>query len=114
MWQNVDEVIIQQESVLNVTWFDYTVEPGVWYKYKITRINSAGLHTGFVKIEEPIMIVPEDIFLQANGQQLRIRFDPQIDSVKRNFSESLTETIGSKYPYIRRNGNVNYRSFGLS
>ena len=114
MWQNVDEVIIQQENVLNVTWFDYTVEPGVWYKYKITRINSAGLHTGFVKIEEPIMIVPEDIFLQANGQQLRIRFDPQIDSIKRNFSESLTETIGSKYPYIRRNGNVNYRSFGLS
>lgn len=114
MWQNVDEVTIQQESVLNVTWFDYTVEPGIWYKYKITRINSMGLHTGFVKIEEPIMIVPEDIFLQANGQQLRIRFDPQIDSIKRNFSESLTETIGSKYPYIRRNGNVNYRSFGLS
>lgn len=114
IWQSVDEVVIQQTNVLNVTWFDYTVEPGVWYKYKITRINSAGIHTGFKKIQEPIMIVPEDIFLQANGQQLRIRFDPQIDSIKRNFAESLVETIGSKYPYVRRNGNVDYRSFGLS
>jgi len=31
-----------------------------------------------------------------------------------NISESKTDTIGSKYPYIRRNGNMYYRSFPCS
>ena len=113
-WQDVDIVTIQQDNVLDISWFDYTVQPGVWYKYKITRISSAGVRTGYIKEDQPLMIVPQDIFLEANGQQLRIRFDPQVDNFKRNISESLTQTIGSKYPYIRRNGNINYRTFGLS
>lgn len=113
-WEKIDIVTIEQDLVTNLIWFDYTIEPGVWYIYKITRISSTGVHSGYLKIETPTMIVPEDIFLQANGEQLRIRFDPQVDGIKQNISEALTETIGSKYPYIRRNGNVNYKSFALS
>ena len=60
------------------------------------------------------MVVPEDIFLQADGKQLRVRFDPQIDNFNIVVSQSLTETIGSKYPFISRNGNTYYKTLSLS
>jgi len=60
------------------------------------------------------MINPEDIFLTTKDYQLKLRFDPQISNFSHVVSESLTTTLGSKYPFIRRNGNVNYRSFSLS
>jgi hypothetical protein len=56
----------------------------------------------------------EDIFLTTKDQQLKVRFDPQINNFSTVVSESLTETLGSKYPFIRRNGAVNYRTFSLS
>ncbi|MBR3673967.1 MAG: hypothetical protein IKN65_06790 [Clostridia bacterium] len=50
----------------------------------------------------------------GDGKQLNVRFDPQITNFSYKISEGLIETIGSKYPYIRRNGAVNYRTFSLS
>jgi hypothetical protein len=60
------------------------------------------------------MINPEDIFLISNNKQLKIRFDPQISNYIIKRSESIIETIGSKYPFINRNGNMNYTTFSLS
>jgi len=45
---------------------------------------------------------------------LKLKYDFQISSYKTNISESKTDTIGSKYPYIRRNGNMYYRSFPIT
>ena len=47
-------------------------------------------------------------------KQLKLKFDFQISNYKTNISESKTDTIGSKYPFIRRNGNMGYRSFSCS
>ena len=60
------------------------------------------------------MVIAEDIFLLNSKYQLKIKFDPQISSYSHVVSESSTQTIGSKYPFIRRNGNVDYRTFSLS
>ena len=113
-WEQIDIVTIDEDNVANLTWFDYTVEPGVLYKYYIIRYNSSGGRTSYKKNQEPVMVVPEDIFLQADGKQLRVRFDPQIDNFNIVVSQSLTETIGSKYPFISRNGNTYYKTFSLS
>lgn len=113
-WQNVDKIEISESNVISLEWKDYTVQPGTWYKYYIIRYAPTGERAGAIYQEEPIMVLPEDILLQSNGQQLRIRFDASVDSFSRHISQSLVETIGSKYPYIRRNGNVGYRSFSLS
>ena len=113
-WQTLKTVVVQQDLILDFTIQDFTVEPGVWYKYEILRYNSIGYFTSYLRPEEPYMVVTEDIFLQADNKQLRIRFDPQVTNFSVKVSESLIETIGSKYPYIRRNGSIGYRTFNLS
>ena len=56
----------------------------------------------------------DDIFLTANDQILRIRFDQSVDSFAITTIENKTETIGSKYPYISKNGSIYYKSFNIS
>lgn len=113
-WQNIDDITITKSNVVSLEWKDYTVQPGTWYKYYIIRYAPDTSRTGCLYTKDPIMVMPQDILLQSNGQQLRIRFNPSVDSFSRHISESLVQTIGSKYPFIRRNGNVGYRSFSLS
>lgn len=114
-WQDIDKVKIQNKHITELIWNDYTVEPGVWYKYIIIRTNEAFPgKTCYIETEEKYMVVTDDIFLTAAGKQLKIRFDPQINSFSIKTAESLTETIGSQYPYIRKNGNIYYKTFTLS
>ena len=113
-WDSFTTFEITEELVTKLKWIDYTVQPGVWYKYFIIRYNVFGERTSSVEISNPIMITPEDIFLNAEGKQLKIRFDPQITTFSHKVSEGVVETIGSQFPFIRRNGNLNYKTFSLS
>jgi hypothetical protein len=56
----------------------------------------------------------EDAFLYDGQRQLCIRFNPKVSTYKRNIPEGKVDTIGSKYAFITRNGNVNYKEFALS
>ena len=60
------------------------------------------------------MVDLEYFYLLAEGQQIKIKFDPNISSFKRQVSESKVDTIGSKYPFIKRNGATDYRTFPIS
>ena len=67
-----------------------------------------------VRTEEPILLVFENIFLTYQDKQLKLKFNPQISTFKRNISESKIDTIGSQFPFIKRNGYVNYLQFSIS
>lgn len=112
-WEKIRDILIEENAIKSITCEDYTIEPGVWYKYKIIRYNSEGQKTSYIITKENI-VLSEDIFLIGDGKQLRIRFDPQITNFSIKVSESSTETIGSQYPYIKRNGNTYYKTFTLS
>jgi hypothetical protein len=60
------------------------------------------------------MLELEDIFLNNKSMQLKIEYNPVISSYKPTVSESRTETLGSQYPYIKRNGALNYKTFPIS
>ena len=60
------------------------------------------------------MITLQDMFLSRGDQQLKIKFNPQVSSFKRTVSESLTQTLGSQFPFIKRNAKVNYKEFPIS
>jgi hypothetical protein len=60
------------------------------------------------------MIEFDTIFLNANGTQIQIKYNPQISSFQHTISENKIETIGGKYPFIKRNGNMNYKQFPIS
>jgi hypothetical protein len=51
------------------------------------------------------------MYLFDGDRQLSVKFNPKVTSFKTNILETKTNTIGSKYPFIFRNGIVNYKEF---
>lgn len=115
VWEDIKKIVIYDASKLNVTWYDYTAESGVWYKYCVQKCSSQNVR-GLVSVSrEPAMLNLEDIFITgADGRTLRIKFNPQINSFTHTLLESSQQTIGGKYPFIKRNGNVGYKQFSIS
>jgi hypothetical protein len=56
----------------------------------------------------------EDVFLHDEQQQLCIKFNPKISSFKTTLQESKIDTLGGKYPFFFRNGNISYKEFSIS
>jgi hypothetical protein len=114
VWRDVYTKLATAENALNLDWYDITVENGVWYQYAVQRRNANGDRGIITKTEEPVMVYAEDIFLTNGSKQLKIKYDPTISSYKQTVTESKTDTLGSVYPFIRRNGNTNYKQFSIS
>lgn len=113
-WEDVHITTLLENKKIDYTWYDYTIESGVWYKYCVQKINSRGDRGIITRIKDPIMAVFDDIFLVNNKMQLKVKYDPNISSFKRTILESKTDALGSKYPYITRNGNIEYKQFSIS
>lgn len=114
IWEDVHTVTLTTGQELNYTWYDSTVQSGVWYRYCAQKRNSRGDRGIIIEIRHPVMVVLDDMFLTRHNCQLKLKFDPQVNSFRHTISESRTETLGGKYPFIRRNGNMNYRQFPIS
>ena len=54
------------------------------------------------------------MYLYDGDKMLKLRYNPEISSFKTTILEQKTDTLGSKYPFIRRNGNMYYRSFPIT
>lgn len=115
-WAKLADFTIEENDLTELHWYDYTAEPGVWYRYEVIRQNALNEKTAELITPEntPVMLDTEDIFLNAQGEELIIRFDPIINNLTNKVAESITDTIGSKYPFFRRNGIVDYKTFSLS
>ena len=96
---------------LRYTWYDDSIESGVYYKYRVQENRENGKYQENV---QPIICLFEDIFLTGGSRQLKIQFNPSISDIRYNTMESQQTTLGSYYPYIRRNGNNFFRSFSIS
>ena len=113
-WEDVHNALLTESKELDYTWYDYTVKSGVWYKYCVQKRNRRNDRGVIVQTENPVMVYFEDSFLLQGGRQLKLKFDSTINSFKYNVLESRTDTLGSKYPFIRRNGYANYRTFPIT
>ena len=113
-WEDVNIFLAGLNKKINYDWVDKTVESGVWYYYALEQVNQQNFRSNDLVIKNPVSCRFEDIFLLNGDKQLKVRFNPQVNNYSHVVSESLTQTIGSKYPYIRRNGNTDYRTFSLN
>ena len=96
---------------------DNTVEAGYYYRYFIQKYNQYGINSEVISVMKngkAVYMSYDDCFLWDGKRQLRIKFNPKISSFKTNILQSKSETIGSKYPFITRNGVVNYKEFPIS
>lgn len=113
IWEDIYTATFNNVPSIDFTWYDYTIESGIFYLYAIQGIDLNGGRTGMIMIDDYIMLNFEDIFLTTNDKQLKIKFNPNLNSFKRTVSEVKIDTIGSQYPFIKRNGAVNYVQFPL-
>lgn len=128
-------MLSQLPSDIGTIWTDYTIEHGEKYIYALQAYNSKQLYSNrmyhVLRNPDPFStekyleydafghthyIVGEfdDMFLSDGERQLKIKFNPKVNSYKATILESKMETLGSKYPFIFRNGNVNYKEFPIS
>lgn len=94
---------------------DLSIQSGIWYKYAIQGEDKANkVRTAIVYDTTENIVVFEHMFLVAEGQQLKIKYNPTVSTYKRNIQESQTTTLGAQFPFIRRNGNMDYYQLSIS
>lgn len=100
---------IYENSLAVEEFTDYTCELGVKYIYQVSGENMAA------PVEfNPVEVDYEDIILyDSSSSPLAIRLNPTLTNLKPNQGESITQTLGGKYPIIRQNGLMNYYTFTL-
>lgn len=114
IWEDMKTFTYNSVYEFEDIWSDYSVESGVEYKYCIQAIdNTTNQRGGVVMMPTSVMIILDDMFLTTENKNLRIQYNPNISSFKRTIMESKTDTIGSQYPFFRRNGYANYAQFPI-
>ena len=111
IWEDVALKVLTNEAV-NWIYKDFTIESGIWYRYGVQIRDVAGRRGSLTVLSSVEMAEFEHAFLLGeNNQQLKLKYDFNISSANITVSESKTDTIGSKFPFIRRNGHMYYRTF---
>lgn len=113
VWDEIARFKLAAQMPSLQLWRDYTAEQGKTYKYAIQQYNDKGLYSNRI-ISNTVYVDFEDAFLFDGEKQLKIKYNPKVSSLKTNVLEAKLETIGSKHPFIFRNGNVYYREFPIS
>ena len=112
-WEELDKFVLAFERPSTKSWKDFTIEQGINYRYSIQQYNSENLYSERI-LSDIIYADFEDSFLYDGERQLKIKFNPKVTSFKKDLLEAKIDTIGSKYPFIFRNGNVEYKEFPIS
>lgn len=91
---------------------DFSVEANVNYRYALKQYNT---FYSSKKIKSNVVSVNyEYLYLFDEERQLNLPYNTKISSYKNNILETKQDTIGGKYPYIFRNGNVAYKEFTIN
>ena len=114
-WEDIKIITFNNQEINSADiWYDYTIESGIWYKYGVQAINSNNERSSMI-VSEPIMRnFNYSYLLGENGQQLKLMFDYNMDSFKRQVADSYTDTIGGKYPVFSRNTATDYKVFPVN
>lgn len=126
-WEEITRFVIASGYPSSYSFKDFTVQQGINYRYAIQQYNMNGIYSNRILsknhhkgdlptalYDEPTLADFEDMYLYDGKRQLKIRFNPKVDSFKNTIPEQKIETIGSKYPFIFRNGNVCYKEFPIA
>ena len=107
----IKNIVIKSDYLNGFTLIDNSVESGVYYKYGVC-FNKNNQISSVVEAA-PAMCFFDDMYLSAKDKTLKIKLNPTLNSFKQTILESKNDTLGSKYPFIKRNGDVNYKQFPI-
>lgn len=111
-WEELYRFKLYDEIPKGILFRDYTIEQGKKYQYSIQQYNDQNLFSK--RIYSNIIVADfEDAFLFDGERQLKIKYNPKMTKFTNTVLEAKQDTIGGKYPFIFRNGVVNYHEFPL-
>lgn len=113
-WSEVDRFALFGEKPSTHNWKDFTVQHGFTYIYSLQQYNQQYQIYSNRMLSNEIVANFEHSFLYDGKRQLKIKFNPQVSSFKETLLETKTNTMGGKYPFFFRNGNVRYKEFPIS
>lgn len=97
-------------------YYDYTAEPSKLISYTASNIerekaeDGSGIVFSLVYTADDLLLAHKD---GSNLKTLNIKYNPDITSMKLVTGDAITQTLGSKYPYFRRNGEMKYKQFNI-
>lgn len=109
-WENLKTIPFESIVEKGFVWYDSSVENGVWYKYRIQQDDDEGK---MIDSEQTLMCIFEDMFLTTGERQLKVQLNPTVSNFKYNVTESQQVTLGSQFPFIKRNGDNYFRTFSI-
>lgn len=114
-WQELTRFAISSHNTAQrkVICRDYCVSQGVQYQYALQAFNNNGMYS-LRECTSKFLVDFEDMFLSDGDRQLKIKFNPKVSSFKTTLLEQKMDTLGGKYPFFVRNGNVRYKEFPIS
>ena len=104
---------------------DVSAEPGIIYRYRMrfktwkettwqyAFCENDDVKANYIETKKPVILFIEDIFLATKDLTLKIKYNPDLTTYKRNVVDTITPTLGGAYPFVRRNGAQIYRTFNL-
>lgn len=113
IWEDIFTYNFIDAPSISKEWRDFTIESGMLYKYAIQSVTE-GVRAPMTIFKNPILVELQHIYLVGKDRQLKLSFNPSISSIKQNISEVKIDTSGSKYPYVKRDGYLNYTDFPIS
>ena len=108
-WSNVVDIPFSKNMIY--THKDKLVESLETYEYAVQGILGSTL------LSEKISTVDcefSGIWLIGKEQKYQLQFNDEISEISNNETYNVVTTLGSKYPFIIKNGNVNYRTFSVT
>lgn len=113
VWEDICFFTVNNEP-LDFEYYDATIESGIYYRYGVQFCDVYG-RRGSLLLSTPVMGEFDNAFLvetsgeYKNLKTLKIQYDFKITNFTPTISEAKTDTIGSKFPFVRRNGNMDYK-----
>lgn len=116
IWEDLKFYNYTSSTDEDIIEYDTTLESGTAYKYAlqgVNRNNSGDIRkSSKEKYFSPCLF--DNAFLIADNKVLVIKYNQSVTNYKRNVIETKIDTIGSQYPFVRRNGHADYRQISIS
>ena len=113
-WSEIDRFALFGETPSSHNWKDFTVQHGFTYIYSLQQYNKEYQIYSNRMLSNTIVANFEHSFLFDGKRQLKIKYNPKVTSFKETLLEQKINTLGGKYPFFFRNGNVRYKEFPIS
>ena len=120
-WQTISNFVVNENNKNETKIkYDYSIEQGETYIYVLVKYQNgiaiASQHytkNGTETKDKKIVPDFDFTFLCDKNQNLNIGLNSNV-TFKQIIQEAKVDTIGSRFPYFYRNGDVNYREFNIS